>query len=75
MMTELKRPYVDLTSWVQALWDAINELRDESKAQRRIAAENSERITRLEAAVGNGVYDEYAAGPEGRTVCAAGEDA
>ena len=54
-MTELKRPYVDLTSWVKALWDAINELRRQAETDNAIIHDQISRINRLEEAVGNGI--------------------
>ena len=63
-----KKPYVDVTSWINAIWDAINELRDANKLRGTILGGHDRRIANLEQALGKGMYGEYAGGPEGRLV-------
>ena len=63
-MTEHKRPYIDITCWIKTLWDAINELRNGAEESQREIHNHAESIARLEAAIGPGMYDEYADGSE-----------
>ena len=68
------RPYVDVTTWIQQIWDAINEIRAE--IDRLHADEDGlyARVDNLEEAIGKGLYDEYRDGPANREVIIRGDN-